>query len=120
VWVRFMNNIETPAPYGYGWTALSLLPYSVGFNRFNPTYYAFKLFMIGGFILLFWVQTKLALELHDKSFHWKRWLFFLNPLVLLETVGNAHNDTWMMALYFLALLLILKLKRVKSMLTRLK
>lgn len=120
VWVRFMNNIDTPAPYGYGWTALSLIPYSLGLNKFNPTFYAFKFFMIGGFALLFWTQTQVARELKDKAFRWKKWLFFLNPLVVVETISTVHNDVWMMALYFLSLLFILKMQKAKEIALRFK
>lgn len=114
-WVRFMNNVHTPAPYGYGWTVLSLIPYSVGFHKFNPTYFAFKLFMVFGFIALYKIQSRVAMNLNDKNFQWKKWLFFLNPLVLVETIGNVHNDVWMMAVYFGAFLLLLEAQRVTKL-----
>src|SRR5258708_35427326 len=33
-WTRFMSNTYGLAPYGYGWTTISLLPYILGLNKF--------------------------------------------------------------------------------------
>lgn len=112
-WVRFMNNIDTAAPYGYGWTALSLVPYVVGVDHFNTIFYAFKLFMIGGFIALFFVDGALAKELGNTDFESRKWLFFLNPLILLEGIATVHNDVWMMLPFFASILLLLKARTTK-------
>lgn len=95
-WVRFMHNIHTPAPYGYGWTVLSLVPYFLGFGSFLLAYLALKAWMVLGLVLylLFgWVlvQRRKFLDWNERF-----WLFALNPLLLWETVLNGHNDVWMM------------------------
>ncbi|MEP7167035.1 MAG: hypothetical protein ABI758_03600 [Candidatus Woesebacteria bacterium] len=105
-WVRFMHNVHTPAPYGRFWTYFSLIPYLAGFGKFLTTYVSFKLFMLLGFAILVWMQR----QLHPKNLV----LFILNPLVLIETFMNGHNDVWMMALALASFVLILKTKKTLS------
>lgn len=114
-WTRFMHNTHTPAPYGYGWTVLSLIPYVVGFGKFNPSYYAMKILMVGGFVLMWWVVGKLAKLDEVKNFQTLKWLFFLNPLVLIETFSSGHNDVWMMGFALLSYVFVLKIQRKDSL-----
>ncbi|MBQ6450126.1 hypothetical protein IJJ08_04495 [bacterium] len=94
-WVRFMHNIHTPAPYGYGYTLVSLLPFVLGLGKLLPTWLSFRLFNVGLWLasiasLLYFYQH-LRQDLPSARF-W--WLIF-NPLLLLELIGNIHNDLWM-------------------------
>jgi len=95
-WTRFMHNTHTPAPYGYGWTIFSLIPFSLGFGKFTLTWLLFRITSILSLVLTFLALkgfakiTSTRLELSDYA------LFFLNPLVLIEIVSNQHNDLWMM------------------------
>ncbi len=102
-WVRFMHNIHTPAPYGYGWTGISLVPYVLGLGKFLPSYLFMKLWMALGltfyFSIVWWILQKENLPGKNRS--WV--LFALNPLILIETVLNGHNDVWMMFPALLAL-----------------
>lgn len=99
--LRFMQNVHTPAPYAYGWTLASLLPGLAWFTgKFTLAFWTMK-----GFVALFWlgqlwILKKLVTRLFPKE-PWRFWLFALNPLVLVETLINGHNDVVMM---FLALL----------------
>ena len=113
-WTRFMHNTHTSAPYGYGWTALSLPQYIVGFEKFLPTYLAFKLFASGAFVLMVYVLGRLltALKLNKNLV----WLVALHPLLLIELVGNAHNDGAMMSLALLSILLISQHKNIRALL----
>ena len=104
--LRFMHNIHTPAPYAYGWTAISLIPGLAWFlDKFTLSFWAMKTF-----IALFWFGQLLILKnLVLKNFPkepYRWWLFALSPLVLIETLINGHNDVVMMlpalvSLYFL-------------------
>lgn len=93
-WLRFMHNVHTPAPYGYGWTTLSLIPGSSVLLGFLPSYLTMRLFMFLGWgiwLYLIWLLIK------KKSNSLAKWLpLALSPLVLIETLGNGHNDVWMM------------------------
>lgn len=94
-WLKYMHNIHTPAPYFYGWTAISLLPYWLGQEHLKVTISLFRLLTVAGLVLLIKGQERLLQNQQNKD---KIWYLALNPLVLIETVGNIHNDSVMMAL----------------------
>jgi hypothetical protein len=91
-WLRFMNNVHTPAPYGYGWTGLSLLPYLLGGGKFLSTWLSFKLFAVLPLVGIAWLLRQLL----GKGKLRQLALLLLNPLLLIEVLGNAHNDLWML------------------------
>lgn len=105
-WTRFMHNTHTPAPYGYGWTALSLIPSVIGFNKFLPTWLSFRLFSVISVALLFWSLRLLAQRMNVKLSLTKLAMVFLNPLFLLEIISNSHNDLWMMVPAIVSLALV--------------
>jgi hypothetical protein len=94
-WTRFMNNTHTAAPYGYGWTTISVIPYILGLGKFLTTWISFKLFSL----LAFFISLVVLTEILEKEKVKQRWqkmaILFLNPLFLIEFLGNAHNDLWM-------------------------
>lgn len=106
-WTRFMHNTHTPAPYGYGWTALSLIPFSAGLGKFLPTWLLFRVFSIFSFALLWKLLNMFSAALYKKKLSpFSTWLFFANPLVLLEIISNQHNDLWMMMFALGSMLLL--------------
>lgn len=110
-WVRFMHNVHTTAPYGRFWTFVTLIPFYLGVGKFLTTYLAFKAFMAMGLGLLAYVQWKMIDEKKELA------LFLLNPLVLIETLMNGHNDVWMMGLALASLMLVYKTKKPFSVTT---
>lgn len=115
LWTRFMHNTHTAAPYGYGWTAASMIPYFLGFKKFITTLFAFRIFSLTSLVFLYFAMQEFSkgffkrkLELYELA------LVFLNPLLLIEVVSNYHNDLWMMAPAILSLGIILKLVNHKS------
>lgn len=112
-WTRFMHNTHTTAPYWYGWTGLSLLPYSLGFGKFLLTLVNFRIFSLLSLLLLgviYWLWQK---ERGQPLSVWQSAIFFLNPLVLIEIVSNDHNDLWMIIPAAYAFLLLLQKPRAK-------
>lgn len=97
-WVRFMHNVHTPAPYGYGWTYLSLLPYLIGMEKFTLTLAAFKVLMILGWGLWLFCIGRLQQLLMRTGYRLQNswWVLAFHPLILIEHVGVMHNDLWMM------------------------
>lgn len=93
-WLGFMHNVHTTAPYGYGWTGISLLPAGLSFWNVKLGILWMRVLMIGALYLLALVQYRLAPD-RMRLFVW---VFLLNPLVLIETVSNVHNDVVMMGL----------------------
>src|SRR5258708_22849818 len=92
-----MSNTYGLAPYGYGWTAISLLPYSLGLNKFTPTWLIFRLFSVLSIGLLFASLQRLSRVYQGRPLHVLEFAaVFLNPLFVIEMISDAHNDLWMM------------------------
>ena len=110
-WTRFMHNTHTSAPYGYGWTAVSLLPYLAGFGKFALTWLSFRIWAVASVVGLFY-----ALRHAGKSFLGRQLrteelaVVFFNPLLLIEVISSMHNDLWMVVPAVLALSLVWRLK----------
>jgi hypothetical protein len=94
-WTRFMHNIHTTAPYFYGWTAISLIPYVFGLNKFLLTWLLFRLWSVLGLIASFFFVWQIMKKQGKKDFSDFVLLMF-NPLLFIELVSNSHNDGWMM------------------------
>lgn len=107
-WLRFMHNINSPAPYGYLWTGISIPLYLLGGGKFTLTWLIFKLFNYGG-----WLSTAWIFYPWIKNKKWWVILFF-NPLLLIEIIANGHNDLWMMLPAVASLLLIKNKQNFKT------
>jgi hypothetical protein len=107
-WTRFMHNTHTPAPYGQGWTALSLLPYAMGLSKFTFTWLIFRGWSVLSVVLTAIVIWFVAKRIHQNITYRELTLLFLNPLLVIEVVSTIHNDLWMMMPAVLSLGLIIK------------
>ena len=110
-WTRFMHNIDTPAPYAYGWTLISLLPGLITLTQ----KFVLSLWGMKQFIVLFWIGQLIVLKQLIRNLFpgqpWRWWLFALNPLVLVETLIVGHNDVVMMLPALLSYWFLLKSKK---------
>ena len=112
--LRFMQNVHTPAPYAYGWTLASLLPGLVWFSsKFTLAFWSMKAFVALFWLAQLWILKKLVAKLFPQE-PWRFWLFALNPLVLVETLINGHNDVVMIFLALLAYWFLLHSRKIKS------
>ncbi len=117
-WIRFMHNTNTPAPYGYGWIGISLIPYLLGLGKFTLTWILFRLFSLLGLAGLIFTYHKFN-NAHDSqekeiqlpNFQISSLVVLLNPLFLIEVLSNSHNDVWMMVPALLSLAIILKVRK---------
>lgn len=100
----FTHAANKIALYGPFWIILIGLPYFLGFGSFILTLFSFKIF-IGTFYLLtvflIWKMSKNIIPVI---------LFFLNPLVVVETLMSGHNDIVMIFLAFFSFFLLRKKK----------
>jgi len=100
-WLRFMHNVHTPAPYGYGWTALTVLPFLVTQSSFTVSLAAFKVLAALSYLGLlgfYWWYLQQSPE-SKKTSPWAWWAamsVLTNPLVMVEVLSSGHNDLWMM------------------------
>lgn len=96
-WVRFMHNVHTTAPYGEVFTAMTVPVFFLSQGRFVLAFLFTKMLMAIALILavltIYWMLSEYS--------HRERWIrlavFALNPLVIIETLLNGHNDMVMMS-----------------------
>src|SRR5258708_6133327 len=111
-WLRFMHNTQSYAPYGYGWTVFSFLPYELGFGKFVPTWLIFRLLSVVSVVLLYFSLQALAENMWGRKLNVSECaLLFLNPLFLIEVISDSHNDLWMMAPAIFAFALVIGKKK---------
>lgn len=114
-WVRFMRWTHRYYPYGFGWLLISLIPSFLGFGKFFLTLIAFKiylgLFHLGNCYLVLKISEKLKINKFALV------LFAFNPLVIIESLVNPHNEVVMLFFVLLALYLFFLNRRVTSFLS---
>jgi hypothetical protein len=100
---RFAGFLDVPLSYGPAWVVISSLPAVLaGFDSLPRLLLAYKLFSllwlaVGGLVVY--------AHHHDEKGRWLGvYSFLANPLVLFESVGNAHNDVLMTAFLLTAVL----------------
>lgn len=115
-WIRFMRWVHTPTPYGPVFTALAIPYYVLGFGKFVPILYMFKLDQAAWYLLSVWLIGKItkSQKWEDSSVVMAQLFFALNPLILMEWLVNAHNDAIMIALLLGSLYFLTLQKRVWS------
>jgi len=74
-----------------------------------------KLFIAAFWLGQLWILQKLVRRLFPQE-PWRFWLFALNPLVLIETLINGHNDVVMMFLALLSYWFFINSKKFRSLL----
>lgn len=117
LWLRFMHNTHTLSPYGYAWTAITLIPFLLGFGKFILIYINFKFFALLSLIVSMIYIDKILKQNEYQHRQAKLLLFALNPLILIEYIGNAHNDIFMMQFALMSyfyLILFTKSKQKRS------
>lgn len=117
-WTRFMHNTHTAAPYGYGWTILSLIPFGLGQflgGKFALTWIFFRVASLVSLSMMIAVLWWLSPKSGRGTLSWSKLaVVFFSPLVLLEILSSSHNDLWMMAPAMLSLGLLALPKRRMS------
>jgi hypothetical protein len=88
------------------------MPYLLGFGKFLLTWLNFKAFALLGMLIACLCLYSLAKKKNKLSANLA--LLFLNPLILIETIGNAHNDWWMMWPVLASFILIRKKQSAKK------
>lgn len=103
--LKFMHAANKTALYGPFWILLTAIPHFLGQGNLVLTVFVFKAFVILFYLALAWLIWRLS------SHHLLALTFFaLNPLVIVNTLVDGHNDVVMMALALLAFLFLQKKK----------
>ena len=113
-WIRFMRWTHRLTPYPPIWIGLSLIPSFLGFGKFVITLGLFKLMAaftyLGSSLLILRISRQLKRKNPLKILA----LFALNPLVVIESLINAHIEITMVFFGLLAINLMLKKRKVLS------
>lgn len=98
--LHFTQAANKIALYGPSWILLSGIPFVLGFGNYLLTLFNFKLLNAILFVGTLFYFSKLRTSKNSLI------LFALNPLVLVETLTNVHNDIFMIFLIVYSLYLV--------------
>jgi Gpi18-like mannosyltransferase len=106
-WVRFMNWTHRTYPYGPLWLILTILPSSLGFEKFIVTQFLFKIFFAFFYLGSVYLIFRINQQIKSENPLWSVVYFALNPLVIIESLISPHVDISMTffvlsGFYFLA------------------
>ena len=94
--LSFMHWTHRVFPYGPLWLVLTVPLSFVGLNLFLPTFFLFKLLMLGGFVGSLYFVGKILKKISPEREVFGLLFFGLNPLLLIESLTSAHLDIVMM------------------------
>ena len=99
---------NTPAPYGPVWVVLSGLPSLLFGDQLYPSLLAMKAIALVAYLGCAATITWILLRTRPEAAVAGTLYFAWNPLVVLDGIGNAHNDAAMMLPALLAIALTLR------------
>lgn len=97
----FLHAANKVALYGPVWIALTGLPHILSFGNLFVALFTFKFFVIIWYVILCYL-----IWIASGKKPWPLAFFALNPLVVLSTVVDGHNDVVMMTLALVSLLFL--------------
>lgn len=109
-----LNNVwwmQTPSPYGPIFLLIISLPWLIGFFNLFVFIYAYKLLALVGFLLSFWLFSKLRQR--AKAEPYLDLVFLLNPALIINLVLEGHNEIFI--ILFLLLFLYFNNQATKSL-----
>ncbi|OQY29770.1 MAG: hypothetical protein B6243_10935 [Anaerolineaceae bacterium 4572_5.2] len=101
--------IDTASPYGPVWEWLSLGTYHLSGGEYLAHLFVLKVLGVLAYIGSVWLLYRILLLIRPRWALAGAAFFAWNPLVLLESAQNAHNDITMMLLLLLAVWAFIKL-----------
>lgn len=109
-YLSFMHWTHRVYPYGPVWLVFTVIFSFIGMQYFLLTFFLFKLLMAAGFLCTVYFIRKI-LQLKEKGQEvYSMFFFALSPIVIVESLISAHNDSVMMGLALASVYLILKKK----------
>lgn len=105
-WLRFMHWVHSPSAYGYGFTAYMIIPYVLGLGKLVPSLYLYKLMSFFWYLLAVWLVGKITARTKTIAASTAQLLFALNPIIIMEWLINAHNESMMVTLMLLSWYLV--------------
>lgn len=115
-WLRFMHWTHKPSPYGPFHAFIVLPSYILGLGKLTLSLFWIKIINFSFYIVsirTIGTITKI-LKRSKREIIQAQLLLALNPLILVDSLANGHNDAVMMAIYLLSLMFLLQRKFLKS------
>jgi alpha-1,6-mannosyltransferase len=103
--------IGAASPYGPLWEVLAALPARLAGDNFLAHLWGLKALGLASYWLVLGLVYLLAGRVSPRSRCWAVLACAWNPLLLLEIVGNGHNDLWLAAFVLLAFYFLLAGRR---------
>lgn len=113
----FMHWTHRPSVYPLPWIVLSLFPFVLGFGKLILQILTFKTMMTACYLGTVWLIGKISEELSLSQKFFNMAFYALNPLVIIESLVSAHNDSMMVFFALLGFYLWLKKKTFLSFLS---
>ena len=109
-WVKLTGEwITATSGYSPLWEIVALIPgWIAGPNRFLLHLWGLKVIALAAYLFDVWILFRLVRALYPDDVAARLMYFAWNPLVLLELVGNGHNDGLMMAFVLSAVWLVVR------------
>jgi hypothetical protein len=104
-WLSFMHWTHVSSIFSPLWIGVTLPAYILGFGNFLLTMWNTKLIIIVSYIVSIWAIGEILRKEKSTSGVFGMAVFALNPLVIIESLVNAHNDMMMMAFALMSLAL---------------
>lgn len=113
--LTFMRSVHRVYPYGPSWIIVTAALSFIGFNFFVITFALFKLLSVISYLICCYFIYKISSFNGGKNTLISLGLFALNPLVIIESLVSAHNETFMMALALWSIYFMLVNKKLLSL-----
>lgn len=115
-WLRFMRWVHVPTPYGPFHAFIVLPSYILGLGKLTLSLFFIKAINYFFFIVSIKEIGKIGklLKRTKSEIIGSQLMLSLNPLILIESLANGHNDAVMMAIYLVSLRYLLSSEKVKS------
>jgi hypothetical protein len=111
-WLNFMRWTHLPTAYTPFWILVSLFPYIFGFKHLLLIMFNFKIILAGFYLVSVWLIGKIT-EKSNQNKIFAMAIFALNPLVIIESIVNPHNDIMMIA-FVLGAIYLIQIKKYLS------
>ena len=113
-WTRFMHWTHRTYPYGPSWLFFLIILSFLGMGKFLATLFLFKLISALSYLGSVYLIGKILEKTEAKKKLLGMAFFAFNPLVIIETLVSAHQESLMI---FLTLLFIYFLTKKKKLLS---
>ncbi len=112
-WTRFMRWTHRYYPYGPLWLVLTIVPSTLGLDKFVVTLFLFKFLFFAAALTNVLLIRKISEIVTPGKENMVTAFFALNPLVIVESIVSPHNEVFVVFFSLWAIYMLFK-HRIKS------